>query len=237
MRTGAYGRWTAWQSWRAALRTAALMLLALNVASAVAALLGQDQDAEVSDAAKITFGVLATVAVLRNLFAVAIGATAAMIAVNGIVVLDGHVFHVPLGPGASSFAPWLVVAFLLPLVGRGPVRVARSLNVLAALVLIPAGLWIYHSAVLVTAYANASRASWWYLLAAAVLWAVVDERLALTVGLVLLYNVAYQFSIAWGAIRYGQVDIWMLPPIAIALIMPVIGITSGVVAARRRARL
>jgi len=234
MRAGTYGQGTAWQSWRAALRTAALILVVLNVADATAGL-GWHEQGAIADIAKIILGALAAGAILRDYFSVAVGATVAMVAVEGFIVMDGSLIRIPVEPGVYTFAPGLVVVLLLPLVGRGPVRVTRSLNVLAALALIPAGLWAISP--YSTDYANAFRASWWYLLAAAVLWAVVDERLALTLGLVLLYNVAYQVPLVWRALSYGEFGIWSLIAIAIASIMPVIGVTAGAVVARRRARV
>lgn len=231
MRTGAAGYWRAWQSWRAALRTAALILLVLNIAKAVSTLANYP-DATVlpSTIAQIVVGTLAVVAVLRQHFALAVAGAAVLIPLFSVGVFDGQVFFIPYS-GPRLYSPWLVIAFLLPLVGRDRVRVPRSLHVLSALALIPAALWV------MPVTSNASRASWWFLLGAAVLWAVVDERPALTLGLVLLYNVAYELVRAWGAVRVGSFDLSVPRDVAVAMIMPVIGITAGAVVARRRARI
>jgi hypothetical protein len=183
-----------------------------------------------STIAQIVIGTLAVVAVLRQHFALAVAGAAVLIPLFSVGVFDGQVFFIPYS-GPRLYSPWLVIAFLLPLVGRGRVRVPRSLHVLSALALIPAVLWV------MPLTANASRACWWFLLGAAVLWALVDERPALTLGLVLLYNVAYELSRAWGAVRTGSFDLSVPREVAIAMIMPVIGITAGAFVARRRARI
>jgi hypothetical protein len=230
MRTGAAGYWRAWQSWRAALSTAAVILLILNMARAVSTMAGSDATVVPSTIAQLVVGTLAVVAVLRQYFALAVACAAVLIPLVSVGVFDGQIISIPFS-GPRLYSPWLVIAFLLPLVGRDRVRVPRSLHGLSALALIPAALWV------MPVTANASRASWWFLLGAAVLWALVDERPALTLGLVLLYNVAYELSRAWDAVRLGSFDLSVPREVGIAMIMPVIGITAGAFVARRRSKI
>jgi hypothetical protein len=229
MRAGADSRRTTWQSWRAALRTAALMLLILTICDTLENLVQADTDFDRVDAVRIVLGLIAIAAILRHYFSVAVVTVAVLLATEGIVRLGSH-------PGLGH-SPWLVILFLIPLAGHGPVRVPRSLHYLAAWTLVPAGLMFLQALLDQTSYANASRATWWFLLAAAVLWSVVDERFALTVGLVLLYNAAFLITGVADQVMDGYVASWMAGAISIELIMPIIGVTAGTIVARHRARL
>jgi len=228
MRTGADRPSTTWDSWRAALRTAAIMWLVINSVYALTGLLSPDIDFGPVLAGQILLGAAAIAAIIGNRFTVALVATAVSIGLDQLPKTGSWI-------GGWHLLPLVVVA-LAPLAGRGPVSVPRSLNLLAALALVPAGLMLTSMVVHHAVWANASRAFWWYFIAAAVLWAVVDPRITLTAGLVLVCDVVEKIWVAV-TIGYGSGWYWIVLPVAIAAIMPVLGVTTGTIAAHRRARL
>ena len=179
-------------------------------------------------AGQVLLGGVAVVAIVGNRFTVALLATAVAIGLDQVPKSGSWI-------GGWHLLPLVAVA-LAPLAGRGPVRVPRSLDLLGGLALVPAGLMLVSFVAHRAVWANASRAFWWYLLAAAVLWVVVDARVTLAAGLVLVGDVVDR---GWGAVTAGfdTAWYWIVLPVGVAAIMPVIGIGTGSVVAWRRARL
>jgi hypothetical protein len=237
MRAGVAGSWRVWQSWQSALWTAAVMVLVLNVEDTVQQMLYPGDRFDRTDVVLVGLGLLALVALVRGWFAVAVASAAVMVGANALVAGFPPMMA---ARGSLLYSPWLVIALLVPLVGRGPVRVPLSLRVTLGSVVVPAGLWLAAWLWPVlglgsgTHWANMSRASWWWLIALAALWAVVDERPVLTVGLVLLFNVVYEI---WVALQSGGLGVWVFQDVGVVAILPVLGMTLGAVVARRRARL
>ena len=216
-RSGAHGN-----AWPPALRTAAIMLLVLKILDEADTMVAFRTGPDAAMTYRIVLSLIGVVALTRNRFLATAAAAVAMIAVDG---RDLYLIRL--------YSPWLVLALVVPLIGRGPVSVPRPLHYLVGWTLIPAGITIAGSALTDNGWPNAAEYTWWVLFAAAALWAVVDERLVLTVGLVLLYEVTFRlpFAIEADFLRAG------LPWIGLGLIIPVLGITTGSVLVRRRARI
>jgi len=220
MRAGAHGN-----PWRPALRTAALMLLVLKILNEVDTMVAFRTGPDAAMIARIVLSLIGIVALTHNGFLAAAAAAVAMIAV------DGGDLHL-----TRLYSPWLVLLLVVPLIGRGPVSVPRSLHYLVGWTLLPAGITIAGSALTDNGWPNAAERTWWVLFAVAALWAVVDERLVLTVGLVLLYEVVFRIPFAVELARQGEFARGWVLWIGLGLVVPVLGVTTGGVLTRRRVR-
>jgi hypothetical protein len=231
----AAGRRSAAQAWRAALRTAALIVLVIHTGDAVLPAFDPELDFGPVNAARIALSVVAVIAVTRHLFLVAALVTTAVITLE----------YVPVeGSFTIAWYPLpLVIAFLLPLIRRGPVTVPRSLNHLVALSVIPVAMMVFGTVTRDPSFHTGSRTVWMAAVTAAVLWAVVDERIALSLGLTLLVQpVTFALRVLepfGGGFTdsLSAVGPSLLTNTAVLMILPLVGLTFGAVTARRRSRL
>jgi hypothetical protein len=227
VRAGAHGRRTAAQSWRVSLRTAALMLL-IETAGQVIPRISEDMRTT-SVIVAVACG-LAVVAVLRGWYLVAATVTATAFVLDEAARMTA--FH-----GSSPWPLPLVVVLLIPLIGRGRVVVPRALNYLLLVPVISVVLDTYGTQMRDPAFQTAGRAVWQLLAVAAVLWAVVDERVTLTFGLAFCYVVVSRAEFQPEAFSDTSQLLWMLADMGILAILPVLDIVVGAAAARRRARI
>ena len=233
-RAGADGRRTAWQSWRVALRMAALMLLLQSGADA----LWQIRFIPVAETVAVAAAVvLATMAVLRGAYLAATLVTAGAFVVQ--VVTPRLVPYRSADLGYYLSPSWrlvLVVALLVPLIGRGRVVAPRALN-LMLLVPVVSAMLEAHGAFTQNPLPQASSAAVWQTLAiAAVLWSVIDERVAMTFGLAFL---SVAVSRASYLTLHGTLALWAwtLLDMAVLAILPLLDIAVGATVAARRARI
>ncbi|MEV6599186.1 hypothetical protein AB0M36_20375 [Actinoplanes sp. NPDC051346] len=232
VRAGAAARRTTWQSWRAALRNATVVLLLCALPRAVE---GQfNVDSHLLSGALIALMAAAIILILRDRFLLA---TTTVVAA---LVLD----LVPNRPFETMFhAPSLLTALVLlvPLIGRGPVVAPRSLQPLLALMLIPTISLVFFNSWFTSslAYAIASIVVTALVPLIAMMWSIVDERLTLAYGLIQLGPIVLEL-LHWRR----SVDMWssMAPAMTIftlAAVVAVPGLCLGLSAqlARRRARI
>ena len=253
VRAGANDRRTAGQSWRVALRAAALMLLIQYAGNALWPLMYNPDDAGVPIAqvavsiAIAAACVLAIVAVFRGAY------LAAAVVSAGAFVLETIgpqiVAHFATPPystlGLSSGGLPLVVVLLIPLIGRGPVVVPRKLNLLLLVPVVSVALNAYGTLTQDPDFQTGSRAVWQTFAVAAILWSVVDERVAMTFGLaffsVVVDRAMLDLAMDWPqwASTLGDWSTWRwtLADMAILAILPVLDIAIGATVAVRRARI
>ncbi|HEX8630566.1 MAG TPA: hypothetical protein VF755_20595, partial [Catenuloplanes sp.] len=195
VRAGSHGRRTTGQTWLAALRLGALSLLVLHAANTAAHFVVVEYEGYGGDygwallprvgpplglAVGLALNGWAIVAVLRSRYRTAMVAAALTFAAAELMELVLH------GPGSLGF--WqlpLAVVLLIPLLRRPAVAVSKSVNYVLAVPFLFAALTLYSGlggphAIPLRIGALAS------VCVAACLWSVVDERVALTLGLLLL---------------------------------------------------
>ena len=244
VRAGAQGRRTAGQSWRVSLRTAALILLIQAAGDALWQMFhpGAERLAIAQVAVRLTVAavcVLAIGAVLRGAHLVATVVTAGAFVVQ--MATPQLLLHVA-GPSFPYLSPsWqlpLVVVLLIPLVGRGRVVAPKALNLLLLVPVVSVALNAYGTLTRDPAFQTGSRAVWQILAVAAILWSVVDERVAMAVGLALLHVVVDRalFDLTpllgnWSTWRWTLIDMGVLA------ILPILDIAVGAAVAVRRARI
>jgi hypothetical protein len=227
VRAGAHGRRTVAQSWRASLRTAALMLL-IESAGQVIPRISDDQLA--TSVVVAVACVLAVIAVLRGAYLVAATVTAAAFVLDEVARQTAY-------QGSSPWPLPLVVALLIPLIGSGRAAVPRALNYLLLVPVVSVALDAYGTQAHDPAFQTGGRAVWQLLAVAAALWAVVDERVTLTFGLAFLYVVVSRAMFLPDAFPSLSQLPWILADLGILAILPVIDIVVGAAVALRRARL
>jgi hypothetical protein len=254
VRAGANDRRTAGQSWRVALRAAALMLLIQYAGNALWPLMYNPDDAGVPIAqvavsiAIATACVLAIVAVFRGAYlaAAVVSAGAFVLETIGPQIV-AHFATLPYSTfGLSSGGLPLVVVLLIPLIGRGPVVVPRKLNLLLLVPVVSVALNAYGTLTQDPDFQTGSRAVWQTFAVAAILWSVVDERVAMTFGLA-FFSVVVDRAMpdlvlgGWSTWRWPLTDWsmwrWTLADMAILAILPVLDIAIGATVAVRRARI
>jgi hypothetical protein len=76
-----------------------------------------------------------------------------------------------------------VVLLLIPLIGRGIVVAPKALNLMLLLPVVSVALNAYGTLAQDPSFQTGSRTVWQVLAVAAVLWSVVDKRVAMTLGL------------------------------------------------------
>lgn len=139
----------------------------------------------------------------------------------------------PAQPAGTSGVIWqvpLAIAFLVPLLRRPPVAVSGLLKYIPVLplLLVVADLRPSFTAVQFGALVAIS--------AAGLVWLAVDERVALTLGLLLTNGVLTEVAfVVETSAEYPAAQ--MIVPVAFAAVVPAVLLGLGVTAARRQARL
>ncbi|MEU7904438.1 hypothetical protein [Actinoplanes sp. NPDC049118] len=254
VRAGAQGRRTPGQSWRVALRTAALILLTQTAGDTLWRMMF-DPNGEsppiVWVAASLTVAaacVLAIVAVFRGAYlaaaVVTAGAFVLQMAAPQLVTLST--------PSFTYLSPlWqlpLVVLLLIPLIGRGTVVAPRALNLMLLVPVVSVALDAYGTLAQDPAFQAGSRAVWQGLAVAAILWSVVDERVAMAFGLAFLNVVVNRamldvslgldvWSISSPTLGDWSTARWTLIDMGILAILPILDIAVGATVAVRRTRI
>ena len=240
IRAGAHERRSVGQSWRMALRTAALMLMMETLGVHVA---------------RIVFSSLSDVRPVVTV-AVALACLLAMVAVfrgaylaATLVMTGAFVFITVAEHGTYHSLPWqlpwqlpLAVALVMPLIGRRRVVVPRALNLIVPLPLLSIALDVYGMRVgnLFLVYI-APVAVYVTLAVAAILWSTVDERVAMSFGLA--YLSVYTSTIIGRAMLSGITGNWSRALqswgilMALSIVVAVIAIAVGATVGARRARV
>ena len=255
VRAGAQGRRTAGQSWRVSLRTAALILLIQAAGDALWQMMF-NPDGESLPIARVAVSlttaavcVLAVVAVLRGAYLVAAVLTAGAFVLQ--MVGPQIVLHFS-PPFITYLAPsWqlpFVVLLLIPLIGRGTVVAPKALNLTLLVPVVSVALNAYGTLTQDPSFQTGSRTVWQTLAVAAIVWSVVDERVAMTLGLA-FFNVVVNRALlnlppAWGhwstwpaALGDWSTWRWTLIDMSILAILPMLDIAVGATVAVRRARI
>jgi hypothetical protein len=192
--------------------------------------------------------VLAIAAVFGGAYLVAVVAT------GGAFVIQTVAPQFVLYFSSSSFSylspAWqlpLVLMLLIPLIGRGRVVAPRALNLMLLVPVASVALYAYGTLTQDPSFQTGSRAVWQTLAVAAVLWSVVDERVALTLGLaycsVVVNHALSDLPLvldnwsAWPAMPDWSMWRWRLIDMGILAILPVLDIAVGATVAARRARI
>ena len=254
VRAGAQGRRTAGQSWRVSLRTAALILLIQAAGEALWQMMfhpdgGTVLLAQVAVGLTIAaFCVVAFVAVLRGAYLMAAIVTAAAFALQ---MAGPHIVMQFSPPVFSYLSPsWQlppVLLLLIPLIGRGTVVAPRTLNWLLLVPVVSVALNAYGTLAQDPAFQTGSRTVWQALAVAAILWSVVDERAAMTLGLA-FFNVVVNrvifglplvvdWSMWLGVLGDWSTWQWTLVDAGILAILPTLDIAVGAIVAVRRTRI
>jgi hypothetical protein len=264
VRAGAQGRRTAGQSWRVSLRTAALILLIQAAGDTLWQMMfhsdgGTPLPAQVAVSLTIAaVCVVAVVTVLRGAHLVAavltVGAFLLQMAGPQIVLHFSPPFITYLSP---SWQLPLVVLLLIPLIGRGIVVAPKALNWMLLVPVLSVALNAYGTLAQDPSFQTGSRAVWQTLAIAAILWSVVDERVAMTVGLA-FFNVVVNRALLglplmddwWMWLgMLGDRSVWLylvgdwstwrwtLVDVGILAILPMLDIVVGATVAVRRARI
>jgi len=255
VRAGAQGRRTAGQSWQVALRTAALILL-IQAAGDTLWQMTFNPDGESVPIARVAVSltiaavcVLAVVAVFRGACLVAAVVTAGAFVLQ--MVAPEIVLHFS-PPFITYLSPsWqlpLVVVLLIPLIGRSTVVAPKALNLMLLVPVVSVALDAYGTLTQDPSFQTGSRAVWQTLAVAAILWSVVDERVAMTFGLA-FFNVVVNrallglppvvgdWSMWLGMLGDWSMWRWTLIDMGILAILPILNITVGATVAVRRARI
>jgi hypothetical protein len=255
VRAGAQGRRTAGQSWRVALRTAALILL-IQAAGDTLWQMMFNPDGESLPIARVAVSltiaalcVLAVVAVVRGAYLVAAVVTAGAFVLQ--MVAPEIVLHFS-PPFITYLSPsWqlaLVVVLLIPLIGRGTVVVPKALNLMLLVPVVSVALNAYGTLAQDPSFQTGSRTVWQTLAVAAILWSVVDERVAMALGLA-FFNVVvnralldlppvwHDWSMWMGMLGDWSMSRWTLIDMGILAILPMLNIAVGATLAVRRARI
>lgn len=244
-RAGADDRRTAGQSWRVALRIAALMLLIQHAGDALWQLLYNPDGLGVPVAlstvnlAVAAACVLAIVAIFRGLPLVAAVLTAGAFVLETVSPQIVASFSAPpySSLGLRSGGLPLVVVLLIPLIGRGPVVVPKKLNLMLLIPVASVALDAYGTLTRTPSFQTGGRAVWQAFAVAAILWSVIDERVAMTSGLA-FFSVVVNRATADLPIRgdWPQWH-WTLIDMGILAILPVLDIAVGATVTARRARI
>jgi hypothetical protein len=230
------------QAWLSALRTAGLMLLVYSTAQtavrAVTSVLNTDGffafgflsliDPSSMDFAALALGFFAIVAVLRGRYRRAV-----IVAAVAFVMVQA--VHLP-SRGLSSGEFWQVptaVALLLPLTRRQPTESLGSLTYLLGVPIIFVALEVYGTQVGPQAFA-VQMTVLAALGVAGIVWAAVDTRVALALGLLLINNALTQAAFAFQAL-YNPQDIAI--SIAGGVVAPAVLLAIAASATRRQAQL
>ena len=264
VRAGAQGHRTIGHSWRVALRTAALILLIQAAGDALWQIMFNPDGQSLSPvraAVNLTIAavcVLAIVAVVRGVYLVAAivtaGAFVLQAAAPAIVLHFSSGFIRYLSP---SWHLAFTVVLLLPLVGRGTVVAPKALNLMLLVPVVSVVLNAYGTLTGDPSFQTGSRAVWQTLAVAAILWSIVDERVAMTLGLA-FFNVVVNHVLlrlppvndwsTWLALLGDGAmwrDVagdwstwrWTLLDAGILAILPILDIAVGATVAVRRARI
>ena len=251
VRAGAHGRRPVGQSWRLSLRTAALILLTQTAGNTLWQMMFNPDGARIPIAwiaANLTIAaacVLAIVAVFRGAYLAAPAVTAGAFVLQTVapqLVTPSFTFLLP------SWQLPLVVVLVIPLIGRGTVVAPRTLNLLLLVPVASVALDGYGTLTQDPSFQTGSRAVWQTLAVAAVLWCVVDERVAITLGLA-FFNVVVNRALlglppllhhwsTWPAML-GDWSMWRwtLVDMGVLAILPILDIAVGATVAARRARI
>jgi hypothetical protein len=249
VRAGAQGRRTAGQSWRVSLRTAALMLLTQTAGDTVWQMMF-NPDGESLPIARIAVSltiaavcVLAIAAVFRGAYLVASVVTTAAFVLQMVTpqLAPSNITYL-----APSWQLPLVVVLLIPLIGRGTVVAPKVLNLMLLVPVVSVALNAYGTLTQDPSFQTGSRAVWQTLAVAAILWSVVDERVALTFGLA-FFNVVVNRAMAgkspdlgdwsmWHTL-VGDWSLWSWTDVGILAILPILDIAVGATVAARRTRI
>jgi hypothetical protein len=255
VRAGAQGRRRAGQSWRVSLRTAALILLIQSAGDTLWQMMF-NPDGESLSIARVAVNltiaavcVLALVAVFRGAYLAAAVVTAGAFVLQ--MVAPEIVLHFS-PPFITYFAPsWqlpFVVVLLIPLIGRGTVVAPTALNLMLVVPVVSVALNAYGTLTRDPSFQTGSRAVWQTLAVAAIVWSVVDERVAMTLGLAFFNVVVNRAQLnlppAWdhwstwsAALGDWSTWRWTLVDTGILAILPVLDIAVGPTVAVRRARV
>jgi hypothetical protein len=244
-RAGAEDRRTAGQSWRVALRVAALMLLIQHAGDALWPLL-YNPDGPGAPAALIAVNfavaaacVLAIVAVFRGLHLAAAVLAAGAFVLETVGPQIVAYFSTPpyASMAISSGGLPLAVVLLIPLIRRGTVVVPTKLNLMLLIPVASVALDAYGTLTRTPSLQTGSRAVWQVFAVAAILWSVVDERVAMASGLAFFSVVVGRATVdlptpvAWPQWRWTLIDMGILA------ILPVVDIAVGATVTVRRARI
>jgi hypothetical protein len=141
-----------------------------------------------------------------------------------------------------------VVVLLIPLIGRGTVVAPKALNLMLFVPVVSVALNAYGTLSQEPSFQTGSRAVWQTLAVAAILWSVVDERVAMAFGLaffnVVVNRALLDLPLAWtdwsmwhGMLGDWSTWRWTLIDMGILAIMPILDIAVGATVAVRRARI
>ena len=193
--------------------------------------------------------VLAMVAVFRGAYLVAAVVTAGAF----VLQMAGPQLVLHFSPPSfiTSLSPsWqlpLVVVLLIPLIGRGTIVAPKALNWMLLVPVVSVALDAHGTLTQDPSFQTGSRAVWQTLAVAAILWSVVDERVAMTFGLA-FFNVVVNramlglpliddWSMWLGMLGDWSTWRWTLIDMGILAILPILNIAVGATVAVRRARI
>jgi hypothetical protein len=244
VRTGAQGHRTPGQSWRVALRTAALILLVQAAGTTLWQML-YDPDGTGVPAVRIVVGLAVTLvcggavaAILRGAHLIAAITTAAAFALQVmspdlyIRFTDGFITFL-----SPSWQVPLALALLIPLIGRDRVSVPPRLNLLLIVPVVSVALDGYGTLMREPAFQTGGRAVWQTLAVVAILWSIVDERVAMTLGLAFFGVVVDRAILSQPLAGDWSTWQWTLADMAILAILPLLDVAVGAAVAVRRARI